>query len=49
MTGEYRLSLETIINATVMAQVKSKAPAQEQLERAHWGGQDPAGLPGSKS
>lgn len=34
MTGEYRLSLEAIINATLMAHGNSKAPAQEQAESA---------------
>lgn len=48
-TGEYRLSLEAFINATLMAHVKSEAPAQEQPESACWGLQDPTCLPGSKS
>lgn len=36
MTGEYRLSLEAIINATLMAHMKSKSPAQEQPKGACW-------------
>lgn len=41
--------MEATVNATLVANVKSKATAQEQPESACWGVQDPARLPGSKS
>lgn len=47
MTGEYRLSFQAIINATLMAcrRVKSQLRSSQS---ACWGMQDPTCLPGSK-
>lgn len=36
MKGEYGLSLEAIINAMLMAHMKSKSPAHEQPEGTCW-------------